>query len=81
MVECMVFLRRPGQMKYQEGLGKHPFGRIPCVGEYVSLGSNGPNYKVVQVHHSGFSDNHVAELHVIETEDTEVIAVEHNQLD
>lgn len=61
-VKCMVFLRRRGEIRRQEGLGVHPFGRVPAAGEYVSLDAEGPHLQVTHVHHTGFG-NHAAELY------------------
>lgn len=73
MFDCMIFLRNSGEVAPREGLGTHPFGRIPCVGEYISLESDGPHLKVTQAHHTGFSSNHSAELYVVEATDLQMI--------
>jgi hypothetical protein len=72
----MIFLREVGEVARKEGLGKHSFGRIPCVGEYISLNSEGLHLKVSQVHHTGFSSHHSAELYVIEATDMQMIGGE-----
>jgi hypothetical protein len=64
MIKCMLFLRDTN-----EGLGLHHFGRIPVLGENISLSSDGVVYKVTIVHHVGFSSNHTAELYVVEADD------------
>lgn len=64
-VTCMVFLRRPGEVFRTQGLGTHPFGRVPCVNEYISLESDGPHLMVTHVHHTGFG-SHAAELYCTE---------------
>ena len=76
MVYCMIFLRDLGEVERKKGLGIHLFGRVPCVGEYISLDSEGPHLKVAQVHHTGFSSNHSAELYVVEATDMQMIGAE-----
>lgn len=73
MVKCMVFLRDKNTLKRKEGLGVHSFGRVPIVGEYISLSSEGSVYKVAHVHHTGFSSNHTAELYVVEADDIQIV--------
>ena len=63
----MVFLRRVGEVKREKGLGSHPFGRVPCVGEYVSLATEGPHLRVTHVHHTAFG-SHAAELYCVEAD-------------
>ena len=80
LVECMVFLRDKGEAHRKEGLGVHPFGRVPVAGEYVSLGrgeADGPTYKVTHVHHTGFG-SHQAELYVIVADDVQKVGGEDN---
>jgi hypothetical protein len=75
IVNCMVFLREKGRLEIKEGLGVHPFGRVPIVGEYVALSSKEPVYKVTHVRHTGFG-THQAELFVVEADDVQVIGGE-----
>ena len=73
MVKCMLFLRDKNTLERKEGLGVHSFGRVPVVGEYISLSSEGGVYKVTHVHHTGFSSNHAAELYVVEADDIQIV--------
>lgn len=75
MVKCMLFLREPGDYQRKKGYGSHEFGRVPCVGEYISLDGRGPHLRVTHVHHTGFGD-HVAELYVVEADDMLFVAGE-----
>ncbi len=72
MVNCIVFLREKGRLERKQGLGVHPFGRVPIAGEYVSLSSEATVYKVTHVHHTGFG-SHQAELYVVEADDVQVV--------
>ncbi len=72
MIECMLFLRDKNSLKRKEGLGVHPFGRVPIVGEYISLSPEKVVYKVTHVHHTGFG-SHKAELYVVEADDIQII--------
>ena len=73
MVKCIVFLREENALERKEGLGVHSFGRVPIVGEHISLSSEGSVYKVTHVHHTGFSSNHTAELYVVEADDIQIV--------
>jgi len=73
MVKCMIFLREKNSLKRKEGLGVHPFDRVPVVNEHISLSSEGSVYKVTHVHHTGFSSNHAAELYVLEADDIQFV--------
>lgn len=73
MINCMLFLRDKNIPECRKGLGVHSFGRVPSAGEYVSLSSEGVVYKVIHVHHTGFSSAHIAELYVVEADDIQII--------
>jgi len=72
----MLFLRDKNTIKRKEGLGVHSFGRIPIVGEHISLPSEVAVYKVTHVHHTGFSTNHAAEIYVVEADDIQNVGGE-----
>lgn len=59
-VLCMIF-RQDNTEAMREGLGVHPFGRIPVMGEYINLSERGPRLKVTAVLHTGFG-SHSAEI-------------------
>lgn len=69
---CMIFLGELGSVDKTSGLGPHKFGRIPVVDEYICLDEkeekNQCFYQVQQVIHTGWSENHVAELYVLKTD-------------
>jgi len=77
MVKCMLFLRDKNTLECKEGLGVHSFGRVPIVGEHISLSSEGAVYKVTHVHHTGFSSNHAAEIYAVEADDIQIVGGEH----
>jgi hypothetical protein len=74
MIQCMLFLRDSNSLERKEGLGIHPFSRVPIAGEHISLSSESVVYKVTHVHHTGFSSNHTTELYVLEADDIKIVA-------
>ncbi|MEM1308414.1 MAG: hypothetical protein AAF892_18800 [Cyanobacteria bacterium P01_D01_bin.71] len=73
MAKCRLFLREKNTLEWKEGLGVHSFGRVPVVGEYISLSSQGSVYRVTHVHHTGFNRNHIAELYVVGADDIQIV--------
>ncbi len=64
-MECMVFERK-GEQYDHEGLGVHPFRRIPVPGEYIFLENEKVYfYRVTHVVHTPGPGNHDAELYVL----------------
>jgi hypothetical protein len=65
-----MLFRVDQNLNFKEGLGLHPFGRIPCNGEYMTLkqeASEQPEvlYKVIDIVHTGFAGyEHAAEIYV-----------------
>lgn len=70
---CMLFLRETGSERVLKGLGRHEFGRIPFVDEYICLNEEVNKeliqviYKVRQVVHTGWG-SHAAEIYVIKAD-------------
>ena len=70
---CMIFLREAGSAKGLKGLGRHEFGRIPSVDEYICFNEEVNTevvqvlYKVRQVVHTGWG-SHAAEIYVIKAD-------------
>jgi hypothetical protein len=82
LLKCMLF-RVDRDFNFKEGLGTHKFGRIPCNGEYMTLGGQASGepeilYRVVDIVHTGFAGStHAAEIYVVIPDD---IAIKNSHL-
>ena len=63
MLKMILHSRHRGHSAENETLGDVELTRVPCVGEFVSLGEDGPYYRIRGVQHLTGDGDYAAHLY------------------